>query len=82
MYGKSVRNFFGCIFWAPILFKWYPNTSGCDTAPPPPLPPTNKLFSCYYPIKTSFIALAIAPVPFLFNSILFVQTGHANFDFN
>ena len=49
---------------------------------PPPPPPTNKLFSCYYPIKTSFIALAIAPVPFLFNSILFVQTGHANFDFN
>ena len=53
-----------------------------DAPLPPPPPPTNKLFSCYYPIKTSFIALAIAPVPFLFNSILFVQTGHANFDFN
>ena len=33
-------------------------------------------------IKTSFLAVVIAPVPFLFNFILFWHTGHANFDFN
>ena len=33
------------------------------------------------PMKISFSAVVIAPIPF-FNSILFVHTGHANFDFN
>ena len=33
-------------------------------------------------MKTSFLAVVIAPVPFFFNFILFVHAGHANFDFN
>ena len=28
--------------------------------------PSKKQFSCYNPIKTSFLAVVIAPVPFLF----------------
>ena len=40
--------------------------------------PQNKWqFSCYNPIKISFLAVVVAPVPFL----LFVHTGHANFGF-
>ena len=32
IYEKSVtRNFLGKFFWAPILFKQYQNTSGCNT---------------------------------------------------
>ena len=34
------------------------------------------------PIKTTFLAVAIAPLPFLFKFIVFVHTSHANFDFN
>ena len=38
MYGKSVaRAFLDAFFWAPILFKWYQNTSGCDTGFPQPI---------------------------------------------
>ena len=32
-------------------------------------------------MKTSFVAVVIAPVPFCFNFMFFVYTGHANFDF-
>ena len=28
---KGYKNFLGTCFWAPILFKGYQNTSGCDT---------------------------------------------------
>ena len=58
------------------------------TPPPPPpharftaLPLLNS-FSCYNPIKTSFLAVDIAPVRFYSNFIPFVNTGHAKFDFN
>ena len=37
------------------------------------IPPTKQQFSCYNPIKTSFLAVVIAPVPF--------NTGHPNFAF-
>ena len=37
-------------------------------------PNKNFIFSCGH--------CSCAPVPFYFNLILFVQTGHANFDFN
>ena len=30
------------------------------------IPPTTEQFSCYNPIKTSFLAVVIAPIPFLF----------------
>ena len=33
-------------------------------------------------MKTSFITVVIAPVPFYFTYILFVHTGHTNSDFN
>ena len=42
----------------------------------------NNQFSCYNPVKASFLAVVIAHVPFLFNFILSVHIGHANFDFN
>ena len=37
-------------------------------------------FSCYNPIKTSFLAVVIALVPFYFSFILFAHTSHANFE--
>ena len=36
--------------------------------------PIKSQFSCYNPIKASFLAVAIAPVPFLFNFIVFAHT--------
>ena len=36
-----------------------------------------KQYSCYDPIKTSFLAAAVVPVPFLFQ----FHTGHTNFGF-
>ena len=41
-------------------------------------PPTKK----NNPIKTSYLAVVTALVPFCFNFIFFWLTGHANFDFN
>ena len=32
MEKKCYKNFFGCIFWATILFKWYQKAPGCSTA--------------------------------------------------
>ena len=78
VWKECCENFFGCIFLGTHTIQMVPKYIWMRHW----LPPTNKLFSCYNPIKTSFLALAIAPVPFLFNFILFVQTGHANFDFN
>ena len=47
------------------------------------IPPNyTKIFKSYNLIKTSFLAVVIAPLPFLFNFIIFWQTGHANFNFN
>ena len=37
---------------------------------------------CYKPTKTSFLVVAIAPVHFYLNFMLFARAGHANFDFN
>ena len=44
-----------------------------DSLPPPRkmpsinfYPPTKQQFSCYNPIKTSFLAVVVAPVPFPF----------------
>ena len=49
----------------------------------PPLPlPTKQQFSSYNPIKTTFLAVAIASAPFCFNFILFWHTGHVNFYFD
>ena len=31
LWENSWNNFFRHIFWAPILFRWYQNTSGCST---------------------------------------------------
>ena len=39
----------------------------------PPSPPTKQQFSIYNPIKTAFLAVVIAPAPFLFQF-------HTNFD--
>ena len=33
-------------------------------------------------MKPSSLAAVMAPVPFCFNFLIFVHTGHANFDFN
>ena len=41
-----------------------------------------KSFSFCKPIEILFLAVVITSVPFLFNFILFVQTGHDNYDFN
>ena len=41
-----------------------PSTKSQFLTPPPPL--TRQHFSSYHQIKTSFLAVAIAPVPFLF----------------
>ena len=38
-----------------------------------PSPPTKQQFSIYNPIKTAFLAVVIAPAPFLFQF-------HTNFD--
>ena len=45
-------------------------------------PLTKQQFSSYNPIKTTFLAVAIASAPFCFNFILFGHTGHANFYFD
>ena len=42
-------------------------------------PHTNKQFSRYNSIKSSFLAVVIAPLPFLF---YLHTTGYGNFDFN
>ena len=46
---------------------------------PPPPPPTisKQQFSCYNPIKTSFVAAVVVPVPFPFK----FNIGHTNFGF-
>ena len=45
-------------------------------------PLTKQQFSSYNPIKTTFLAVAIASAPFCFNFILFGHTGHVNFYFD
>ena len=41
----------------------------------------HQQFSCYNPIKHSFLAVVIAPVLFLF-SLYILCTQRSNFDFN
>ena len=45
-------------------------------------PTTEQKFSSYSPIKTSFLAMVIAPVQFFIVLSYSVHTAHANFDFN
>ena len=48
-------------------------------APTKFLSPTKQQFSCYNPIKTSFLAVVIAPVPFSFD-IKYLQNGVSSFE--
>ena len=45
-------------------------------------PPSKQQFSCYNPIKTSYLVVVIAPVTFLFYLYTLCIHGHANFDLN
>ena len=45
--------------------------------PPNFYAPTKQQFSCYNPIKISFLAAVVAPVPFPFQ----FHTSHPNFGF-
>ena len=71
--------------WPKYLLISSPGKIPPSRLPPPKLnsPPlkTFFIFSCYNPIKTLF--LVVTPVPSLFysNFILFIYTGHNNFDF-
>ena len=78
-----------CEGWGELLPHWSKNYSSLpfpyqEKSPPvDSVSPTNKKqFSCYNPIKTSFLAVVIAPVPFLFYLHTLVHTGHTNCDFN
>ena len=74
----------------PPLAKKFIIPSPTGKVPPPPsrlppqnfYPPSKQQFSCYNPIKTSYLVVVIAPVPFLFYLYTLCIHGHANFDLN
>ena len=42
------KNFFGHIFWAPMPYKRYQNTSGCSTGYGPACPKFSEVTNCQY----------------------------------
>ena len=78
---------------AKIYFTKIPSSArALDSLPPPRkmpsinfYPPTKQQFSCYNPIKTSFLAVVVAPVPFPFEWFIVIneirQISRKKFDF-
>ena len=88
IFGISHHSLQGFPYWgmtwgvSPPTSRKFAHSPPVDFPHKKSIPPTKQQFPSYNPIKTAFLAVVIASIPFFNNFILFGYTGHVNFDFN